>query len=74
MAKKSKNLALDADAVKRDEKYRKLHNINVSQLFNRFLSALPIRRPHQRNASKSLSSNTLSSAVARTSPVPIPGA
>jgi uncharacterized protein DUF6364 len=42
MAKQSKNLSLDPDAVKRGEQYSKLHNTNVSQLVNRFLSALPV--------------------------------
>jgi hypothetical protein len=42
MAKKTKNVPLDADAVKRGEQYSKLHNTNVSQLVNRFLSSLPV--------------------------------
>ena len=36
------NLALDPDAVKRGEQYSKLHNMDISQLINRFLSALPL--------------------------------
>jgi hypothetical protein len=42
MAKLSKNLSLDPKAVERGERYSKLHNTNVSQLVNRFLSSLPI--------------------------------
>ena len=42
MAKQSKNLSLDPKAVKRGERYSKLHNTNLSQLVNRFLSALPV--------------------------------
>jgi hypothetical protein len=36
------NLALDPDAVKRGEQYSKLHDMDISQLINRFLSALPL--------------------------------
>jgi hypothetical protein len=36
------NVALDPDAVKRGEQYSKLHNMDISQLINRFLSALPL--------------------------------
>ena len=42
MAKQSKTLSLDEDAVKRGEQYSKLHNTNISELVNRFLSALPV--------------------------------
>jgi hypothetical protein len=42
MAKQSKNLSLDMKAIKRGERYSKLHNTNLSQLVNRFLSDLPI--------------------------------
>jgi len=42
MAKQRKTLSLDPEAVKRGEQYSQLHNTNVSQLVNRFLSALPI--------------------------------
>ena len=42
MAKQSKNLSLDPKAVKRGERYSKLHNTNVSQLVNHFLSGLPV--------------------------------
>jgi len=41
VAKQRKTLSLDPEAVKRGERYSKLHNMNVSQLVNRFLSALP---------------------------------
>ncbi|HEX3579531.1 MAG TPA: DUF6364 family protein [Thermoanaerobaculia bacterium] len=42
MAKQRKNVSLDADAVKRGKQYSKLHNTNISQLVNHFLSALPV--------------------------------
>lgn len=42
MAKQSKNLSLDPDAVTRGERYSELHETNVSQLVNRFLSSLPV--------------------------------
>ena len=42
MPKQSKNLSLDPEAIKRGERYSKLHDTNVSQLVNRFLSALPV--------------------------------
>jgi uncharacterized protein DUF6364 len=42
MAKQRKTLSLDPEAVKRGERYGKLHDMNVSQLVNRFLSALPV--------------------------------
>jgi hypothetical protein len=42
MAKPSKNLSLDPEAVSRGERYSELHGTNVSQLVNRFLSSLPL--------------------------------
>jgi len=42
MAKQSKNLSLDPDAVTRGERYSELHHTNVSQLVNRFLASLPL--------------------------------
>jgi hypothetical protein len=42
MAKQSKNLSLDPEAVSRGERYSELHETNVSQLVNRFLSSLPL--------------------------------
>jgi len=42
MAKQSKNLSLDPEAVSRGERYSELHGTNVSQLVNRFLTSLPL--------------------------------
>lgn len=42
MAKQSKNLSLDPEAVTRGERYSEMHETNVSQLVNRFLTSLPI--------------------------------
>ncbi len=42
MAKLRKNLSLDPEAVARGERYCKLHETNLSQLVNRFLSSLPL--------------------------------
>jgi hypothetical protein len=42
MAKQSKNLSLDPEAIRRGERYSKLHETNVSQLVNNFLSSLPL--------------------------------
>lgn len=42
MAKQSKNLSLDPEAVARGERYSEIHETNVSQLVNRFLSSLPV--------------------------------
>jgi hypothetical protein len=41
MAKQRKNLSLDPEAIKRGKRYSKLHKTTLSQLVNRFLSALP---------------------------------
>ena len=51
MAKQSKNLSLDPAAVKRGERYSKLHKTNVSQLVNRFLSSLPVAEEDDSNLS-----------------------
>lgn len=56
MAKQSKNLSLDPEAVSRGERYSELHETNVSQLVNRFLSSLPLDDE---------SENTLTPAVSR---------
>ncbi len=42
MAKQSKNLSLDPEAVRRGERYSEMHQTNVSQLVNNFLSSLPV--------------------------------
>jgi hypothetical protein len=42
MAKQSKNLSLDPEAVRRGERYSEMHRTNLSQLVSNFLSRLPI--------------------------------
>ncbi len=42
MAKRSKNLSLDPEAVRRGERYAQEHDTNVSQLVNNFLASLPM--------------------------------
>jgi hypothetical protein len=42
MPRQSKNLSLDPEAVRRGERYSKLHRTNISQLVNNFLSSLPV--------------------------------
>lgn len=42
MAKRSKNLSLDPEAVERAERYSELHGTNVSQLVNDLLGSLPL--------------------------------
>lgn len=42
MPKRSKNLSLDPEAVRRGERYSELHGTNVSQLVSGFLSSLPL--------------------------------
>ena len=42
MAKRSRNLSLDTEAIRRGERYGELHGTNVSQLVSRFLAALPL--------------------------------
>lgn len=41
MAKRSKNLSLDLEVIKRAELYSELHDTNVSQLVSNFLEKLP---------------------------------
>lgn len=42
MARRSKNLSLDPEAVRRGERYSELHGTNISRLVSNFLSSLPI--------------------------------
>ena len=42
MAKRSRNLSLDPEAIRRGERYSELHDTSVSQLVSRFLAALPL--------------------------------
>ena len=42
MPKRSKNLSLDPEAIRRGEQYSELHGTTVSQLVSRFLAALPL--------------------------------
>ena len=51
MAKQSKNLSLDPEAVTRGERYSELHETNVSQLVNGFLSSLPVDDEAEHNLS-----------------------
>ncbi len=46
MSKRSKNLSLDAEAIRRGERYSELHGTNVSQLVSNFLAALPVESVH----------------------------
>lgn len=57
MARRSKNLSLDAAAVERGERYSELHDTNVSRLVSNFLASLPV--------DGSESESTLSPAVRR---------
>jgi hypothetical protein len=41
MSKKSKNLSLDREAIRRGERYSRLHRTNLSQLVSGFLRGLP---------------------------------
>ena len=47
MAKQSKNLSLDPEAVRRGERFSELHHTSISQLVNSFLSNLPIESEEQ---------------------------
>ena len=47
MAKQSKNLSLDPEAVRRGERFSELHQTNISQLVNNFLSSLPLEAEEQ---------------------------
>ena len=42
MAKQRKNLFLDAEAVRRGERYSEVHRTNLSQLVSDFLAQLPL--------------------------------
>lgn len=42
MAKRSKNLSLDPEAIRRGERYAARHQTNVSRLVSNFLSNLPV--------------------------------
>jgi hypothetical protein len=41
MAKQTKNLSLDPEAVRRGERYSRLHRTSLSNLVSNFLSSLP---------------------------------
>jgi hypothetical protein len=47
VTKQSKNLSLDPEAVRRGERFSELHQTNISQLVNNFLSNLPIESEEQ---------------------------
>jgi hypothetical protein len=52
MAKLSKNLSLDPEAVRRGERFSELHQTSISQLVNNFLSNLPVEsEEHDRTLS-----------------------
>jgi hypothetical protein len=51
MAKQTKKLSLDPEAIARGERYSKLHGTSVSQLVNRFLLGLSIGDEGQNNFS-----------------------
>lgn len=48
MARVTKNLSLDPDAVERGERYSELHSTSLSQLVSDFLSRLPLDEEKQR--------------------------
>jgi len=48
MSKVAKNLSLEPDAVKRGERYGRLHGTNLSRLVSDFLRALPLDPPDDR--------------------------
>lgn len=50
MAKQSKNLSLDPEAVRRGERFSELHQTNVSQLVSNFLRSLPLDSDEQQSA------------------------
>lgn len=47
MAKQSKNLSLDPEAIRRGERYSELHQTSISQLVSNFLSCLPVDSDEQ---------------------------
>jgi hypothetical protein len=52
MAKLSKNLSLDPEAVRRGERFSELHQTSIAQLVNNFLSNLPVEsEEHDRTLS-----------------------
>jgi hypothetical protein len=51
MSKQSKNLSLDEEAVRRAERYSRLHATSVSRLVNDFLSSLPLEPDENRHLS-----------------------
>ena len=48
MSKVAKNLSLEPEAVKRGERYGRLHGTNLSRLVSDFLRALPLEPPDER--------------------------
>lgn len=51
MSKVAKNLSLEPDAVKRGERYGRLHGTNLSRLVSDFLRALPLGPPDDQTLS-----------------------
>ncbi len=51
MNKVAKNLSLEPDAVKRGERYGRLHGTNLSRLVSDFLRGLPIEPPDEQGLS-----------------------
>jgi hypothetical protein len=47
VARQSKNLSLDPEAVRRGERYSELHGTNLSQLVTNFLLSLPVTDEEQ---------------------------
>jgi hypothetical protein len=47
MSKVAKNLSLEPDAVKRGERYGRMHGTNLSRLVSDFLRALPVEPPDE---------------------------
>lgn len=47
MSKVTKNLSLEPDAVKRGERYGRLHGTNLSRLVSDFLRTLPLEPPDE---------------------------
>ena len=51
MTKVAKNLSLEPDAIKRGERYGRLHGTNLSRLVSNFLRALPVDPPDDQTLS-----------------------
>lgn len=51
MSRVAKNLSLEPDAVKRGERYGRLHGMNLSRLVSNFLRALPLDPPDDQTLS-----------------------